>query len=80
MSKKRQSQFDKNVNEAFYAIKQAVTSIATHEAAKYEVEIYKRLRDMCNEQIEVINDVERYSAGYACERIRKVMDTKGGNE
>lgn len=72
MSKKQQSQFDKNVDEAFSAIQQAVTSIATHEAAKYELAIYERLRDMCDKQIEIINDVEKYGVDYACKRIREV--------
>lgn len=78
MSKKAQSEFEKNIKDGLDAIRSVVTNIAKKEAAKYEIEIYSRLKDFCEEQIDVIREVDEWGVSISCNRVKEVM--KGENK
>lgn len=73
MTKKEKEAIEREVREEFHAIRNAVELIARKMANTYEIEIYKRLSQLCNQQIEIINEVNEYSVGLACNKIKNVM-------
>ena len=73
---KEQKAFEAEVVSEFNVIKSAVSTIATKMARKYELEIYKRLRDFCDREIDVINAVQDYKAELVCHEIKKVVNDK----
>lgn len=73
---KEQKAFEAEVVAEFNVIRSAVSTIATKMARKYELEIYKRLRDLCDREIDVINVVQDYKAERVCHEIKKVVNDK----
>lgn len=78
MSKKAQSEFEQNIKDGLDAIRSVVITIAKKEALKYEIEIYSRLKAFCEEQIDVIREVDECGISISCNRVKEVM--KGGEE
>lgn len=73
MTKSEKALFDKEVAEGFNAIRDVVSLIAKKMAKRYEMEIFRRLSEYCNRQIEIIDTIESYNTDLANREIRNAM-------
>lgn len=73
MTKSEKALFDKEVAEGFNAIRDVVSLIAQKMAKRYEMEIFSRLSEYCNRQIEIIDTIEDCNTDLAYREIRNAM-------
>ena len=73
MTKSEKALFDKEVAEGFNAIRNVVSLIAQKMAKRYEMEIFRRLSEYCDRQIEIIDTIEGYNTDLAYREIRNAM-------
>lgn len=73
MTKSEKALFDKEVAEGFNAIRDVVSLIAQKMAKRYEMEIFRRVSEYCNRQIEIIDTIEDCNTDLAYRKIRNAM-------
>lgn len=70
MSKKK-SQFEKDIDNMYRSIELAVNTIVKRVSYRYEIEVYERIRDLCERHIDVVKMIDRIQTDSTCENIKQ---------